>query len=78
MRKTFAAGAATSGTGRPTRVIHANRRGFQLTPQRNNSNRPPRRRQTIDYLNQTIIDYPDHPQSNDAVRPGQWVNDWTV
>jgi hypothetical protein len=60
MRKTFAAGAATSWTGRPTRVNRANRRVFQLTPQRNNSSRPPIRRQTIDYLDQTIIDYRDH------------------
>ena len=72
MRKTFAAGAATSGTGCPTRVNRANRRAFQLTPQRNDSSRPPLRRQTIDYLDQTIIDYRDHshlPTAERLVQP---------
>jgi hypothetical protein len=62
MRKTFAAGAATSGTGCPTRVDRANQRAFELTSQRNNSSRPPHRRQTIDYLDQAAIDYRDHSQ----------------
>jgi hypothetical protein len=60
MRKTFAAGAATSETGCPTRVSLANRRVFQLTPQRNNSSRMQHRQRTIDYLDQAIINYRDH------------------
>ena len=52
MRKTFAVGPATSGTGCPTRVSRANRRAFEITPQRDNSSGQPHRRQTIDYLDQ--------------------------
>ncbi len=66
MRKTFAAGAATSGTGCPTRVNRVNRRAFQRTPKRINSSRPPLRRQTIDYLDQTIIDYRDHSHGTES------------
>jgi hypothetical protein len=33
---------------------------FEITPQRNNSSRPPLRRRTIDYLDQSAIDYRDH------------------
>ena len=62
MRKTFAVRPATSGTGCPTREDCANRGAFQLTSQRNNLSRPPLRRQTIDYLDQTAIDYRDHSQ----------------
>jgi hypothetical protein len=60
MRKTFAVGPATSGTGCPTRVGRANRRAFEITPQRDNSSGQPHRRQTIDYLDQGTIDYRDH------------------
>ena len=60
MRKTFAVGPATSGTGCPTRVGRANRRAFEITPRRDNSSGQPHRRQTIDYLDQATIDYRDH------------------
>jgi hypothetical protein len=33
---------------------------FEITPQGNNSSRPPIRRRTIDYLDQGAIDYRDH------------------
>ena len=36
---------------------------FEITPQRNNSSRPPLRRRTIDYLDQGAIDYRDHSHS---------------
>ena len=36
---------------------------FEITPQRNNSSRPPLRRRTIDYLDQSAIDYRDHSQT---------------
>ena len=32
----------------------------EITPQRDNSSRPPLRRRTIDYLDQGAIDYRDH------------------
>jgi hypothetical protein len=62
MRKTFAAGAATSGTGCLTRVDRDNRRVFRITPQCNNSRRPPHKGQTIDYLDQRCVDYRDRSQ----------------
>jgi hypothetical protein len=34
----------------------------EITPQRDNSNRQPLRRRTIDYLDQGAIDYRDHSQ----------------
>ncbi len=65
MRKTFAVGAATSGTGCPTRVGRASRSALEITLQRDDSSGKPPRRQTIDYLDQATIDYRDHSQTSD-------------
>jgi hypothetical protein len=58
-------GAATSGTGCLTRVIRANRCISQVTPQPNNSGRPPHQAQTIDYLDQRCVDCRDR---------SHWIN----
>jgi hypothetical protein len=42
---------------------------FEITPQRNNSSRPPLRRRTIDYLDQGAIDYRDHSHVIGRARP---------
>jgi hypothetical protein len=64
MRKTFAAGAATSETGCPTRAGRVNRRAFEITLQRDISSGQPHRRQPIDYLDQSTIDYRAHSHSS--------------
>ncbi len=73
MRKTFAVGAATSGTGCPTRVGRASRSALEITLQRDDSSGKPPRRQTIDYLDQATIDYRDHSQ--ERLRPNGWMRE---
>jgi hypothetical protein len=71
MRKTFAAGAAKSGAGCLTRGDRDNWRVFPITPQCNNSSRPPHKGQTIDYLDQRCVDYRDRSQLIELTRAAE-------